>query len=399
MKRVKLLIAMSLLFGVAAMASADEVISIDINNYGNDTAYTGEAAIAGATEWRAYYGGWGTPVGSPGTADLAVKGDIQASTYEEQVWVGDQGGHDYISGLGDGLLDDGFINNSATKDPNFVFVNGVGGTDAGAYSGTFDVYVYGNSEGSFTLVDPNGVVLGTDSVTGTTTGFVEGENYVVFPDITIAEPDTILLKYSNELNGIQLVSKKEPFAIIASIDPNDNLLDARNYDVAYDTNARGTVEQTNYGPDLGDGVHYLDTGEYMEYEIVVDAANEGEYEVSALVVTQHGAANISLYVDGVQHGILEHVKTGDGSYNVTTAAAVNLFEGTHTLKWAAETNAIYFGILELYVTHLGDISINDCDEVKMYGLVPAGDINGDCRVDITDLELLANEWTENYINQ
>ena len=54
MGNVKL--CMAILLSIAAMASAVEVISIDINNYNNDVATTEEAAVPGATEWVVYYG-------------------------------------------------------------------------------------------------------------------------------------------------------------------------------------------------------------------------------------------------------------------------------------------------------------------------------------------------------
>ncbi|MCK5564928.1 MAG: carbohydrate-binding protein [Planctomycetes bacterium] len=397
MKKKKLLLTViSLLMGIAPMALAVEVISVDINNFTNDTVYAGEAAVPGATQWVAYYGDWGIPLGSPRSADLADTVTVQPSTYAEQVWLGDPGDHGYISGVGDGLLDDGFFNDgSGTSDPSVVFVGNI----AGAYGGTFDVCVYGNSEGTFTLKEGDAVIE-TATITGTTTGFVEGENYALFQDISLADPNSITLVYSNELNGIQLVSTKAtPVPIIASADPNTNVIDARDYDVAHDTNNR-SGEQTLYGPDIGSVVFYLDEGEYMEYDIAVDAANQGLYEITANVGTEWGPANLSLYLDGVLHGTLTFPQTGDKTINATNAATVNLFEGNHTLKWAAETSQIYFNVVELKIVYLGDISLTDCAELSGYpDQVLIGDINNDCRVGLDDLLLLTSEWTENYINQ
>lgn len=407
MRNLKLFMGISMLMGIVSVASAVEVISIDINNFNNGTAYTGEAAVPGATDWIAFNGGWGVPMGSPRSADLRYLSDANdiPGTYAEQVWFGDPGGHGYFSGTGDGLLDDGFVNDgsSSPADPEVAFIDGF----PGAYGGTFDVYIYSNSEGTFTLKDdpgdpnfPAGVVIGTASTTGTTSGFVEGENYVLFPNVSIADPNQITLVYSNELAGIQLVSTKAtPVSIVASSDPNDNLIDARNYDVAYDTNDR-TTEITRYGPDLGDVVYYLNTGEYMEYDISVDAANEGQYSIAAGVGTQYGPANLSLYLDGVLHNTLTYIQTGDDSVNATNAATVNLFEGNHTLKWAAETSQVYFNVVDLRISHLGGISVADCAELQKYpDQILIADINNDCRVDLDDLLLLVAEWTENNINQ
>ena len=111
MKKKKLLTILLLCAGIVQAASAVEVISIDINNYDNDLAYQGQGAYAGGGDWIAYYGGWGIAVGSQRSANLVNQGDgAAAGTYAEQVWIGDAGGHGYITGEGTGLLDDGFVN-------------------------------------------------------------------------------------------------------------------------------------------------------------------------------------------------------------------------------------------------------------------------------------------------
>ena len=98
---------------------------------------------------------------------------------------------------------------------------------------------------------------------------------------------------------------------------------------------------------------------------------------------------------------MAYVKTGSDLLNETNAVSVNLFEGNHTLKWAIETGAKYFNINALNIIHLGDISLTDCAEI--YAMYPdqsiAGDINNDCHVNLDDLALLVNEWTNNYANQ
>lgn len=400
--KVRYLTAMFLC--IASMSFGVEVISVDINNYGNDTAYSGEAAVAGATEWVVYYGGWGEPAGSGRTADLARGGTVQGSTYAEQVWLGDTGGHAYISGQSDGLLDDGFASSNPSltltgSDPNLTFIAAGMFADAagGAYGGTFDMYVYSDSAGYFMLADANAVdplIYAEGSVTGTTSGFVEGENYVVFRDITIDDANSLYLWYSNEINGIQLVGSRGVAKEINpdSADPNDYYIDAVDYDFAYDTNARDG-ELTLYGPDTGEYVHYLDSGEFMGYDIYISPENEGRYDISALVVTKWGAAELKLYLDDYTSamGTLSYA-TLSSDVGETNAVRVNLFEGIHTVRWAAESTNIYFDVVSLKFDYVGPIDMEDCDEVIFYGKKPAGDVNSDCVVNMDDLAVMISEW-------
>lgn len=411
MRKTKLLTGVFLVVGIAALASAGEVISIDINNYGNDVAYSGQAAVSGATEWVVYYGGWGKPAGSPRSSNLAEartydpenNDPYPGSIYAEQVWLGDYGGHDYITGAGGGLLDDGFVKAAVGGDPNIVFIGSdiFSGIGDHAYGGTFDMYVYGNSAGDFYLTtapadpnsDPNDLyIIASGSVTGTTSGFVEGENYVVFENIPIARPDSVRLWYTNELNAIQLVSTKQtPKQIINSGDPNDYTLTASEWDVAYDKNDR-EGEATFYGPDtFGPEVGYNSPDEYMEYDIAVDAAGQGQYDLTIAMYDPWGATGVDIYLDGVLLGSLAE-STAD--WEVTGPLTINLFEGTHTIKWVFLSG--YGNISDMVFNFVGPITLNTCEDVYTYGLQPAGDINRDCRVNMDDLILIAAEWASDY---
>ena len=404
MGNVKL--CMAILLSIAAMASAVEVISIDINNYNNDVATTEEAAVPGATEWVVYYGGWGVPIGSPRSADLAEPGTVQPSTYAEQVWIGDPGGHDY-PGSGDTLLGDGFQSSTPSptltgSDPNLAFLGvdlGAGDGDH-AYGGVFDLYVYGNSAGQFALADVNDTVFaGPVAVTGTTSGFVEGENYVKFTGVSIADPNSVRLVYSNVLNGIQLVSTKDTPKVINpdSSDPNDYTITASVWDVAHDTNGR--PDETDYGfgsyygPDtFGDWAAVLDTGDAMEYDISIDSLAQGQYNLTIDMDTTYGETTLNLFLDGVAVGSL----TGPAGGPVTVGPLpINLFQGMHTLRW--ESTGYYGGnIGDIVLNYVGDITLNDCADVYSYGLQLSGDINGDCRVNMDDLLLIVSEWTSDY---
>lgn len=390
MKKKKVLTILLFCLWIGTWTSGVEVINIDINNYGNDLAYEGQGAYPGGNEWIVYYGGWGVAVGSQRSADLVNQGDdAVASTYAEQVWIGDAGGHEYLTGAGTGLLDDGFIGSGGENnlnDPNIAFMG------EGAYGSDFDMYVYGS--GTFTLVDGNDI-LGSQEAAGTASGFEEGVNYVIFEDIPLGNPNTIRLYYTNELNGIQLISRKTPVAVTTSTDPNDNLIDARNYDVAFDTNAR-SGELTFYGPDLADYVHYLDTGEYMEYDLIVDTETQGRYYLSADFVTYWGGAGLNMYLDDTLIGTLTQEQHSEDStiYRSLEDLPVNLFAGTHTLRWENTQN--YFDVVQLRLTYDSEITLETCEDVYLYGLEPAGDLNTDCRVNIEDLAIVAENWLINY---
>jgi len=392
MGKRRLFVTAVLFFCMSPLALADEVISIDINNYGSDTVFTGEAAVPGVTAWVGYDGGWGVAVGSPRTSGLADMGKIKATTYAAQVWVADSGDHGYVTGAGDGLMDDGFIA-VAGADPNLAFI----GTDLFdtspdfAYGGTFDLYVYGDSAGDFYLTDANDVVFASGSVTGTVSGFVEGENYVVFENIDIANPTSVRLVYTNELNGVQLVKRSSPKVIVNhnnTADPNDYTINAPDYDAAFDTNKR-SGENTLYGPDTNeDEIFYIDTGEYMDYDIVVDAANEGKYN---LYVDLGGENDLTLqiYLDGNLRGTV----TANGGAR-SDGVPMNLLAGTHTVRWQATSG--YANVDDLVFNYAGTVSFADCQEIQSYGLNPAGDLTGDCRVDLDDLAVVLADWAVCY---
>ena len=386
MSKEKCFIFILLFLGVAGVASAVEIINIDLNGFGDDAAYTGTAAFNdGVNQWHAYYGGWGTALGSPRSKDLIAQGGTAGpSTYARQVWIGDAGNHGYVSGSG--LLDDGFVKPpQAGYDPNITLMG------RGAYGGVFDVYVYGNFEGSFTLHENEGKRKTVKSVAGTWSGFVEGQNYVVFPAVSIGEPNAVLITYSNVINAIQLVGLKQPVAIA-----DGSVIDARNYDVAYDTNARTGPGSNQWGPDIGSYVHYLDRNESMDYDITVNAASQGQYKIAMGVTTNHSAMSVDLYLDGILLGtVTSPQRSGDNAVYVTdNAVTANLFAGRHVVRWKVPTN-VYGDIATLRFTRVSEISLTTCKDVYTYGLNLAGDITGDCRVNINDLAALAANWARN----
>lgn len=391
MKKLKLLTIVLFILGAGGAAMTAEVINIDLNGHGDDTPYVGNGAYdVGKSTWNVYYGDWGKPMGSDRSDMLADFDEpCQPGIYAAQVWIGDPGtGHGYKAGSG--LMDDGFVANPSVE-PNISLF----GQDA--YTGTFDIYVYGANDGTFTVKSPT--YDSTKDVNGVAPPgeFVLGGNYVVFPTVRIDDTNTVKLSYTNELNGLQLVKLKQPVAIHSVTDIN-----APNYDVAFDTNHREGEEQ-HFGPDGNDTrVVYIDNGEYMEYDITVDEANEGRYDVNAWVNTFYDRCrNLNVYLDDIWLGLLiyEDDSTAyppDYDIEPTSSVSVNLFKGSHTFKWAHIGYNYGYDISHFRFTRTGEVIMNDCNDVYTYGLNYTGDLNGDCRVDYNDLTLIIDNWLINY---
>ncbi|MBA7581017.1 hypothetical protein ES708_22916 [subsurface metagenome] len=411
MRKMKLLTAVLFCLGIAGMASAVEVINIDLNAQGNDIAYSDDVAgCSDATNiWRAYSEGWGKAMGSPRSANLVDYNEPnKPGIYAAQVWIGTDMNdcNTYGPPDGNGLMDDGFVKTGGgPNDPN-IRLWGVG-----AYGGidpNFDIYVYGANDGNFTLTcpirDPNSE---TKHVNGwSSAGFVPGENYVVFYDVPIPnEPNHVTISYDNVLNGLQLVKLKDPVVIIG----DQTYINATEYDVAYETNLRADESQ-QFGPDIdgvNDVVNYLDSREYMEYDIEVKDGNEGWYQVKAYVQTELAPASLDLYLvyrgNDIYLGTVTREQTTETTFYPTTTIEFNLFAGSHSIKWVTSSE-IYFNLSELLLDKDGDLRNVDCNEVYKYGLKDPmdlygeGDGDGDCHVDFKDLAVITDpcNWLECY---
>ncbi len=382
-----------------------EVINIDLNGYNDNNAPPAGTVAAyddGINQWNVYYGGWGIAMGSPRSADLADYDEpCMPSTYAKQVWIGDanQGSRGYEWGCG--LMDDGFIKDGnlppATGDPNIR----LWGVDA--YQGKFDIYVYGSSDGNFTLdINDNANYHNIEKhVSGGFDGnFVENKNYVIFRCIPIYCPNYVTITYSGDLDALQLVSAKRPVAIY--LDPN---LPAKEYDVAFETNARDGEGQ-HFGPDICPPdtfssygyVVYLDNGEYMKYDITMNDVNEGEYAIYAAVdVRDYDADFLEVSLDDIMLGTLSAPFTPPPpvTLNETNRVYVNIFEGSHTFKWRL-TDMAYFNLAYFVFERVGPINISDCNDIYMYGFNYEGDLDGDCHVDFNDLKVITDDWLDCY---
>jgi hypothetical protein len=420
MKKMKLLTAILFCLGIAGMASAVEVINIDLNKQGNEAAYSGPGAYEATNIWRVYSEGWGKAMGSPRSADLADYDEPnEISTYAAQVWIGADMNNSTTYGPCDvTLMDDGFANTGGPADPNPTIrlwgIDAYGGIDP-----NFDIYVYGANDGNFTLTCPlRTPTVEVNHVDGwSLPGYVPGKNYVVFRSVPISsDSNYVTLSYDNVLNGLQIVKLKYPKVIGAAGDPT--YINAQEYDVAYESNRR-VGEPLHFGPDLGaiydpwddaniPCVTYLDAGEYMEYDIEVKDGNEGWYEVSAEVDVNLAPASfdISLIYGGnnteVPLGTIGHAQdaTQDRRFKPTddpASVAFNLFAGTHSIKWRV-TSDIYVNISRLKVDRIGDLQNVDCDEARKYGWNIPYDFDGDCHVDFKDLAYIITEadWLSCY---
>jgi hypothetical protein len=401
------------IFSLCLVGSAfgAEVINIDLNGYGNSTPYVGKAAYDdGINKWNAYYEGWGIPMGSPRSFALVKSSEPNIpSVYAAQVWIGDPGGHSYKSGSGTGLMDDGFTKTTgATTDPNIRLF---GSANGATYGGTYNIYVYGNAAGSFTLKTAGGTVLGTASVTGGVAAgqFVLGGNYVVFSGITIGSGGNyVILTYSNELNALQLVSTKQPVAVTGKFK-----IVAGKFDVAGEINSYSTDDfkprgNNVFGPDMFNintdpCVGYLDSREFMKYDIMVDQANEGQYAIVLDInPSGHGDATFDIYVDDVNVGRTWRGSTA-GLGPTDPPVDVNLFAGLHTVKWV-QSPTTYSGegyngtgstIYDVNFTRISStVVMPDCTSVNYYGFSLAGDINKDCYVNTKDLDILTEQWLD-----
>jgi hypothetical protein len=431
--------------------------------YGGTTHYyTG----IDANVWRTYYPGlgWGVPVGSQ-RADqnsLAMYNEpCVPSTYAAQVWIGvDANGATYQTyGPCDvNLMDDGFRKTGGATNPGIrLFGKGAFGGTGGQADPNFDIYVYGGGDGNACNVTLTQSTLGgrgrseTNSVTGGFDGnFVQGKNYVIFHDVNIGDgdlgpntpadgngPNSVTISFDGAVNGLQLVKLKTPLECVkaalpsknaentlAGVDVNGTMwrgtgfdINAVAWDVSYDTNRRDS-EITYFGPDIGvidinlglsthDGIYpsvfYIDSAEYMKYDINVGVANKGNYAVYALVDTDNGACTaLNVYIDDIPLGTLtctgtsyHYFRYAPDSGLTSTPAYCNLFAGPHEFKWQSGAQEGY-NLYRFVFVYTGDINMPDCNAVYKYGFNYAGDFTHDCHVDFNDLQILTDVWLTCY---
>lgn len=419
------LLAVVLIFVAAGAATATDVINVAIRGYNDNRPYIGSGAYGGSIStndaydvcnsnvWIPYSGGWGLPVGSARSEALVpatVPTNCQSipSVYAAQVWIGDNGQHHYyIWGSDTNLMDSGFVAEpcSPTKEATEPNIS-IWGQDA--YQGTYDIYVYGDAAGTFSLTQ-YGVDVCDQSVTGGVAAgqFVLGGNYVIFPNVDINNSNSadLYLSYSNHLNGLQFVSKKTSFAI----EPNALGLiqiPAGYWNVAGRRNTRTDSGSNHFGPNtyadgnVIEGVGYLSLGDFMLYDITVDDANAGLYSISLSVTSSvssdSGPLNYAnIFLDGRYLGDVADTNKPPRGWEPTTAVTANLYKGNHTVAWLmAGLPGVPTGgnIGQVNFVRIGNTVLNNCGDVVNYGFTLASDLSGDCYVNLGDLALFADSW-------
>lgn len=396
MMKTKLLTTVLIVLVAVGVVTAAEVINVDIKGFGDKMPYVGNGAydVGPNTVWTVYYGGWGMPVGSARSEGLAtVNQPFFCSVYAAQVWLGDDGvNHTYQ--YGSSLMDDGFAATPSTEPKLDIF-------GEGAYQGIYDIYVYGKDAGDFKL-NWYGTTT-TKSVTGGVTAgtFVEGGNYVVFSNVDINDTysGNIYINYTNKLNALQFVKKKDPVAI-----KDRTIIGAGRWDVAGERNIRsddpGGFAPDTFGVDdanIGSTVGYLELGEFMGYDITVDDVNQGRYLICIDVNTAgtYRANPLRIFLDDKFVGDVCDMNL-IATAGKTTDVSVNLFEGSHTVKWMLPFQGFGgttgFNVVDVNFIRIGSITMKDCNEVGLYGFNYPTDLNGDCAVNLFDLELMVDNW-------
>ena len=396
MMRMKLLTTVLIVLVAVGVVTAAEVINVDIKGYNDNTPYVGNGAydVGPNTVWTVFYGGWGIPVGSSRSAALVPSSTngsagFYCSVYAAQVWLGDNGqNHTYQ--YGSGLMNDGFVANPG-KEPNIAIF----GKDA--YQGVYDIYVYGNDAGSFRLGYYGTVTTQTVSGGVAAGNFVPGGNYVVFPNVDINDPysGSIYIAYTNKLNALQFVKKKDPVAV-----QDGTIIWVGNWDVDGDRNLR-TDKVNGFGPDIIGAepnliLEHLDVGEFMGYDINVSNGNQGRYLFSVDVNASTNPYRINplrIYLDDKFVGDVCDMNANEGK---TTDVAINLFPGTHTVKWyipyqgfgGSTGSNLYY----VKFARIGNIAMKDCNEVDLYGVNYPADLSGNCTVALEDLALAMDNW-------
>jgi hypothetical protein len=395
--KIKLLTTVLIVLVAVGVVTAAEVINVDIKGFNDKTPYVGNGAydVGNSAVWIPFSSGWGVPVGSArseGLVPSSTNGGLgfYCSVYAAQVWIGDDGqNHTYQ--YGSSLMDDGFVAKPSTQPKLNIF-------GQGAYQGVYDIYVYGRDAGTFKLTRYGVVTTQTVSGDANAGEFKLGQNYVIFSNVDInnANSNDIYLTYTNKLNALQLVKKKLPVAV-----KNGTIIWAGKWDVAGERNIRSD-DPCGFAPDTMGAepniyVGILEVGEFMGYDITVDDVNQGRYNIAIDVNTggQYRINPLRIYLDDKFVGDVCDMTTNPPE-NLTTTVSVNLFKGSHTVKWhlpyqgfASSTGSnLYY----LKFTRTGNIAMNDCNEVGFYGFRYPGDLTGDCAVALDDLALLVDNW-------
>jgi hypothetical protein len=269
----------------------------------------------------------------------------------------------------------------------------------GAYQGVYDIYVYGRDEGTFILTryEDGTKTTTTKTVSGDANAgeFKLGQNYVVFENVDINNTISadLYLTYTNKLNGLQFVRKKDPCEV-----SNGTMIIADMYDVAGERNMDEPLDTGQlYGPDIfGSGaVSYIRPPEFMIYDINVNKDNEGQYQIGLDVNTKdQPCPRVAMYLDDkFLHDVNRPVTADPCAIGLTTTTSANLFAGKHTVQWLIPPGTgMYSNIVDVNFARIGDINMVNCADVVFYGFTLPTDYSHNCSVGLEDLGLAMDNW-------
>ncbi len=134
--------------------------------------------------------------------------------------------------------------------------------------------------------------------------------------------------------------------------------------------------------------------EFMFYDVNVSNAVKGRYNLTLDVnigTSNFYMPSMNVYFDGKYAGNT-HYTTG-GIEGESTPVSLNLPAGIHTVGWQLPTGTNYgFNLIYLHLVRTGDISMNNCGEVGLYGYNLPADLSGNCSVGLEDFALAVNNW-------
>ncbi len=328
---------------------------------------------------------------------------------------------------------------------SFTIRDGKGNIQSGSLTGAGDQSSWNPGQNYVKFTDVWIEGTNTRDANGLIADYLNNDEY-------LTDPNCAVIGYNGQIDGIQLASVKrhvrglnvaEPCIVYVEVGigtrkkvrgqwPADtptpvinnpltsnrtNLLCA-DYDAAYENNGLAGEYDLD-GPDCGWAIPdetligfidedwakrgyntYINSGEWMEYDLIVTPETKGLYTVRGLVNCWSAEASIGVCIDNTYElGTLTQKKYSDMSPPINDPNAVvwsenyvnfNLFIGLHKFKW--KQNGAYCNILGFQISYIGSVPIEVCEDVKKHGLELDGDINGDCYVNFADVKVLTDNW-------
>ena len=138
----------------------------------------------------------------------------------------------------------------------------------------------------------------------------------------------------------------------------------------------------------GYDVGYIQSGEWLEY--TVDVASAGNYYLEVRVASQSAGGSLHISFGGVNKtGTLSFTASGGWqTWKSIYTSDVNLSAGQQFMRISMDSSNWNINWVHFSKTPIP----YNCDEVHSGGYGLAADLNGDCYVDLGDLEVAAYYW-------